>query len=95
MPAPWPAAGAALAFLQLLPGAANATFSGHRLLGVLDPADELVAGQRSDVIPGIKGRPVGDECGPEIRRKRVHYSTRHSLAAHRTTLAVRRGWRLG
>jgi len=42
--APWPAAGPTLAFLQLLLGPANAAFSGHLLLGILDPADELVAG---------------------------------------------------
>jgi hypothetical protein len=32
--------------------------TGHLLLGVLDPADELVAGQRRDVLPGIECRGV-------------------------------------
>src|SRR5207245_721179 len=32
VPAPWPAAGPTLAFLQLLLGPANAAFSGHLLL---------------------------------------------------------------
>jgi len=41
--APRPAAGPALAILQLLLGPANATFSGRLLPGILDPADELVA----------------------------------------------------
>ena len=59
--APWPAAGPTLAFLQLLLGPANAAFSGHLLLGILDPADELVAGQRRDVLPGIECRGVGDQ----------------------------------
>jgi len=50
--APWPAAGPTLAFLQLLPGPSDAAFSGLLLLGILDPADELVAGQGRDVFPG-------------------------------------------
>jgi hypothetical protein len=58
--APWPAAGPTLAFLQLLLGPAYTTFSGHLLLGIFDPADELVAGQRRDVLPGIECRAVGD-----------------------------------
>ena len=41
---PWPAAGPALAFLQLLLCPPNAALSGGLLLGILDPADELVAG---------------------------------------------------
>ena len=40
----WPAAGSTLAFFQLLLSAANAACSCRRLLGILDPADELVAG---------------------------------------------------
>jgi hypothetical protein len=42
--APRPAAGPALALLQLLLGPPNAALSGGLLLGILDPADELVAG---------------------------------------------------
>jgi hypothetical protein len=57
---PWPTAGSPLAFLQLLLGPANAAFSGHLLLGILDPTDELVAGQRCDVLPGVEYRGVGD-----------------------------------
>src|SRR5205814_666418 len=59
--APRPAAGPALAFLQLLLGPANAALSGHLLLGIRDPADELVAGQRRDVLPRIECRGVGDQ----------------------------------
>src|SRR5580704_2579709 len=59
--APWPAAGATLAFLQLLLRPANAAFSGLLLLGILDPADELVAGQRRDALPSIECRGVGDQ----------------------------------
>jgi hypothetical protein len=42
--APGPAAGPALAFLQLLLRPPNAALSGGLLLGILGPADELVAG---------------------------------------------------
>src|SRR6188472_778150 len=59
--APRPAAGPALAVLELLLGPADATFSGPLLLGILDPADELVARQGRDVLPGIECRGVGDQ----------------------------------
>ena len=57
--APRPAAGPALAILQLLLCPANSTFSGRLLLGILDPADELVACQGRDVLPGIECGGVG------------------------------------
>ena len=57
VPAPRPAARPTLAFLEFLPGAANTAFSGLLLLGILDPADELVAGQRRDVLQA--SRAVG------------------------------------
>jgi len=85
--APRPAAGPTLAFLKLLLGSANAAFSGHLLLGILDPADELVAGQRPDVLPGSERRRVGDQSFAQVFRKLVHHPTGHSLAAHKTTLA--------
>jgi hypothetical protein len=59
--APRPAAGPALAILQFLLGPANAAFSGRLLLGILDPADELVARQGRDVLPSIECRGVGDQ----------------------------------
>ena len=67
--APRPAAGPALAFLQLLLGAADAALPGRLLLGVLDPADELVAGQRRDVPPGIECRGVGDQRLAQVCRE--------------------------
>src|SRR5216117_2046089 len=73
--APWPAAGPTLAFLQFLLGPANAAFSGHHLLGILDPADELVAGQRRDVLPGIESRGVGDQRLAKVFWKFVHHAT--------------------
>jgi hypothetical protein len=59
--APWPAAGPTLALLQLLLGPANTAFSGHLLLRILDPADELVAGQRRDVPKETGGSGARDE----------------------------------
>jgi hypothetical protein len=79
--APRPAAGPTLAFLELLLGSANAAFSGHRLLGILDPADELVAGERRDGLPGTERRRVGDQRFAQVFRKFVHHPTGHSLAA--------------
>src|SRR3984893_16807471 len=87
MLAAWPAAGPTLAFLKLLLGSPNAAFSGHLLLGILDPADELVAGQRRDVLPGSERRKVGDQRFAQVFRKFVHHPAGHSLAAHKTTLA--------
>jgi hypothetical protein len=60
--ATWPTARPTLPFLQFLLSPANAAFSGHLLLGILDPADELVAGQRCDVLPSIEGRGVDKQC---------------------------------
>jgi hypothetical protein len=89
--APWPAAGPALAFLQLLLGPPNAAFSGHLLLGILDPADELVAGQRRDVLPRIECRGVGDQRLAQVSWKLVHHPTGHLRAAHRATVAGQAG----
>ena len=88
--APWPAAGSTLAVLQLLLGPANAACSRCCLLGVLDPADELVAGQRCDVLPGIECRGVGDQRLPEVCWKLVHHPTGHSRGGHSGTVAVGR-----
>jgi hypothetical protein len=87
MAAPRPAAGPTQAFLKLLLGSANATFSGRPLLGVLDPADELIAAQRRDVHPGSERRRVGDQRFAQVFGEFVHYSTGHLLAAHATRLA--------
>jgi hypothetical protein len=84
--APWPAAGPTLAFLQFLLGPANAAFSGHLLLGILDPADEFVAGQRRYVPPGIERSAVGDQRLAQVSRKLVHHPTGHSRAAHGATV---------
>jgi hypothetical protein len=85
--APWPAAGTTLACLQLLLGPANAAISGRLLLGILDPADELVAGQRRDVLPGIECRGVGDQRLTQVSWKLVYHPTGHSRAVYRATVA--------
>jgi len=77
-----PAAGPALAFLQLLLGPSDASLPGCPLLGVLDPADELVPGQGRDVLPGIERRGVGDQRPAQVGGQFVHHPTRDALAAH-------------
>src|SRR5271165_1648482 len=84
-----PAAGPALAFLQLFPGPPNAALPGGLLLGILDPADELVAGQRRDVIPGIECRAVGDQRHTKVCGQFMHHPTGHSLGAHRPMVVGR------
>jgi len=81
--APRPAAGPALAFLQLLPSPPNAALSGRLLLGILDPADELVASQRRDVLPGIECRGVRDQRPTQVRGQFMHHPTGHLLSRHR------------
>src|ERR1700736_539434 len=88
--APRPAAGPALAFLQLLLRSPNAALSGPVLLGILDPADELVAGQRRDVLPGTECRAVGDQRFTQVRGQLMHHPTGHSLGAH-SPMVVSRG----
>src|ERR1700681_3338370 len=87
--APGPAAGAALAFLQLLLRPPNAALPGPVLLGILDPADELVAGQGRDVFPGIECRAVGDQRLTQVRGQLMHHPTGDSPAAHRPMVVSR------
>ena len=77
-----PAARPALPLLQLLLRPADATRPGRWLLGILDPADELVASQRSDVHPRGERRAVPDQRLPKICGKLVHDTAWNSLGAH-------------
>ena len=86
--APRPAAGPALSFFQLLLGPANPALPGLVLLGILDPADELVAGQGRDVLPGIEGRAVGDQRLAKVRGQLVHDAGGDSLATHRAMVCL-------
>jgi len=87
--APGPAAGSALAFLQLFLSPPDAPLSGRLAFGILDPADELVARQRRDVLPGSECRGTGDECLAKVHGQFMHHSTGHSLAAHRVMVVSR------
>jgi hypothetical protein len=86
--APWPATGPTLAFFKLLLGPANAAFSSFLLLGIFDPADELVAGQRRDVPPGGECGRAGDQTLTQVSWKLVHYPTGDTRATHRDTVAT-------
>ena len=83
-----PAAGPALAFLELFPSSANAAFSGCRLPGILDPADELIARQRRDVLPGHERRDVGDQLLAQVCGQLVHHPTGHALNTHGATVVA-------
>jgi hypothetical protein len=82
MLAPRPAAGPALAFFELLLGPVNAALPGLLLLGILDPADEFVARQGRDVLPGSQCRGVGGQRLAQVRGQLVHHPAGHLLAAH-------------
>ena len=71
-----------MAILELLLGPANAALSGHALLGILDPADELVASHRRNVVPSIERGRIGDQRLAEIFGKLVYHPA-GQLGAHR------------
>lgn len=81
-----PAAWSAFAFLEFLVGAPDATRPGDLLLGVFDPADELVSGQRRDVHPGFERRGAGDEGSTQIEGKLVHHPAWNASAPASPTL---------
>ncbi len=87
--ATWPAAGSPFAFLEFLGHPTNATFSGRDLFGVLDPADELIAGERRDVFPRVERDVVVDQRFTQVSRKLVDDSAGYSLAAHGTMVSDR------
>lgn len=80
MLASWPAAGPTLAFFKLFLSSANAALSGFLLLGVLDPADKLVARQGCYVIPGGECRGVGDQGIAQISGQLMHHAARQMFA---------------
>src|SRR3954447_23834722 len=86
--APRPAAGPALPFLELLLGPANAALSRLLLLRVLDPADELVAGQRRDVVPRVERVRIGGQRVTQVWWELVHHATGHSRTAHTCTVVA-------
>jgi len=80
--APRPAARASHAVLELLLGPPNASLSSHRLLGILDPADELVTSQWRDVLPRIQRGRIREQRIAQIAGQDVHRTTRDSSTAH-------------
>ena len=82
-----------MALLQLLTSSNDAAFSSLGLLCVFDPADELIAGERGDVIPSNERRRIGDQHATQVVGQLVHDATGHLFAAHASTLAdrLRRG----
>ena len=86
MLAPRPAARPTLAFLKFLLGPADPAVPGYFLLGILDPTDELVPGQRCDVRPGIECGGVGEQRLAQVFRQFVYHPTGHSETAHGTTV---------
>ena len=90
VPTPWPAAWPTLAFFQFLLGPTNAPVPRHLLLGVLDPADELVAGQGRDVRPDIERHGIGDQCPSQVRRKLVDHPAGYASTARGYRMGVRR-----
>jgi len=100
-----PAAGSTLALFEFFIGSSNSTLAGGLLLGVFDPADELVAGEHGDVVPGCERCGVRSQRLAEVGRKWVHDTTRNVGVAHIfhgnkhtafMRLAIRRpqcGWR--
>jgi hypothetical protein len=64
MTAPRPAAWTALAFLELLTRAPNATFARRLLFRILNPTNEFIASKRRDVVPRRERGWVGDQSFP-------------------------------
>jgi len=83
-----PAAGPALTVFEFFLRAADATFSCRGLFGVEHPADELVAGQRGDVLPRRERGRVGDQRSAQVGRHLVHDATWYALAEHRITVTA-------
>ena len=69
MGAAGPATGPPHALLELFLGPADSTVPGCLLLGILDPADELVASERGDIPPCRKRQGALDQRPTKIGRK--------------------------
>lgn len=71
-----PAAGSALAFLQLLAGSRDAGQSGLGLFGIVDPANEFIAAKRREVLPQLKNSRVVLQRSLQISLRLVHRAMR-------------------
>jgi hypothetical protein len=83
----WPATRPTLTLFQLLSGPTDAPFPSHLLLGVFDPADELVARQWRDVRPGTECRGVVDQRLAQVSWKFVNNATGYLTASHELRVA--------
>ena len=86
MGAAGPATGPPHALLELFLGPADSTVPGYLLLGILDPADELVASERGDIPPCRKRQGALDQRPTKIGRKIVDDPRRHRRTAHGKTV---------
>jgi hypothetical protein len=80
--APGPTAWPTHAILEFFPSPANAPLSGLLLLGIINPTDELIAGQRCDVLPGVERRGIGQKRLPQVNREFMHHPAGYSRCAH-------------
>src|SRR5690242_257634 len=87
MAAPRPAARAPHAFFELFAGAPDPALARLCFLGVLDPADELVACQRGDVVPRLQRPRAGDQRAAQVRGEIVDDAARDRLAGHSPMVA--------
>ena len=86
-----PTARSAFPFLKLLLSPSDAPLAGRGLLRIFDPADELVASQRRDVLPSRQRRHVSHQRGTQIGRKLMDHATRHCQSNHTPIVSGRTG----
>lgn len=86
-----PTARSALSPFELFLSSSDAPLAGRRLLRVFNPADELVASQRRDVVPSLQRRRVTDKRGAQVGRKLMNYATGHRYSGHTPILPRRNG----
>jgi len=96
--ATWPATRTTLTLLEFVQGDLEPTLTGGLLLSVLDPADELVAGKRCDVLPRPLCRWMGDQCAAQVQWQLMHHTTGNTRGDVKASVARRhctspRSWR--
>jgi hypothetical protein len=82
-----PAAGSLLPLQQFLAGSLYATLARLQLLGVIDPADELVATQWGKAFPQQKNLGIASNGGLQVVAGRVNRSMGKSVR-HETSIAA-------
>ena len=87
MGAPRPAAGSTHAIEKFLLRPSNTAFSGCWLLGILDPADELIPGKRGDVFPCLKSHRISDKGAVQVGWQSMGHPTGDSDPEHTKTVS--------